>query len=69
MTDDELINFFKDRPLPTGRVNFSDFESADDLQHMVDLGLDRIKAGLNGAAVSREMLIRLHAYLESQEID
>ena len=67
MTDDKLIRFFKDRPLPTGRVKFSDYETADDLQLMVELALERIKSGLNGAAVSREVLIRLHTYLESQE--
>ena len=69
MTDNELIAYYTGRPLPTGRVKFSHFESADDLQHMVVLALDHIRSGLNGAAVSREVLIRLHAYLESQQGD
>ena len=67
MTDNELIAYFNDRPLPTGRITFSSFESTDDMANMVKLAIDRIENKAPGAEVSREALERLIAWLGKQD--
>lgn len=66
MTNDELINYFSDRPLPTGRVKFSHYESTDDLAAMVNGAIERIRDNSSSAATSRGALERVREYLENQ---
>lgn len=66
MTNDELIQYFANRPLPTGRVNYCSYESTDDLAAMVAGDIERIKLSASGATTSRAALERVRAWLESQ---
>ncbi len=66
MTHDELINYFSDRVLPTGRVKYSSYESTDDLAAMVAGAIERVQRGGSDAATSRGVLERVKEYLENQ---
>ena len=64
MTDEELIAYFTNRPLPTGTVQFSSYERTDDAQQMVALDIERIEANRQGADSARGALLRLKDHLE-----
>lgn len=67
MTDQEVIEFFAGRQLPTGRVQYSSYEATDDAANMVKLGIDRMKRGGQGSDTAKAALIRFIEYLKGLE--
>lgn len=64
LTDEELIGWFKNRPLDGGYFRINSYTTTDNLANMVELAIGSMK---RGKSIARTNLLEVKAKLEADK--